>query len=1631
MAEEEALAVPLAPLAPLAKQEEVNLSQVSGEPEEPVIELGDRIRIIGGKYDRTTGKVLYRTESELHIIPDGLTNQVIEFELTEEGFDPALEIEGVEILQKRKKPTLVEILDLRVGQDLETFSADGETNTKYRIVSVDPETDTITINNEAEGDLVIPFGFKGIPKELPFRVIRGRQPQEITTQQGQEDLEGLEDTEGAEGAEGVERAEGNEELEEEDFQFLDDELLPAGDTGVEQLIEIPTSERTYSNQTQKSEAYADLLSLNTPARQKQLETQKSTRALTEIFFRLRASILRTSDDGTPKGIRPSSIQTLADALEKRQLNLSRPVVDVDKILYHDMDVEQYPQPEILDGIRLMDFNKKTMESDEYLESSPDMAGQKFTQFLNGYLQKFGASWRNKGTQRIAFQKDEEVFRRLPPEREANIPGYPCCLPRADKGTVSSENISEISMSLIRGLRATRNRGQLLQEGEEATVLSYVMFPLKYASSLSFLKGESLIADVMDGKNLQYSMKDILKETNEITDIPSASQPFLISVDGGTLGNITLRDYIKALGIRAEGMGDIWPIQVLLGMTEREWTIDQYDALKQVIGETQNQILKAIIQQREALAQKVAQPPAIQGMFMIPDSVEMIEKIAEEPILKELQATLKDQMPAFASSDITMIGLLLRNHPDITMAQLANQPAALTRSRMKYARDEYLKTLNDIQLKKKRIDFAGEPPEPIQCSHVKPLAMIRKVKDDSQRLALLSKFLITFQGHKVDNWIKCNAGDHNLLCMHELLQIYQFLRPGDVAALNKDIQLNFGGGQFQGHYICRNCGQPISELEYDTHLEFDDSGRPMMGRSVLEDTDTLEQSQIESILGTTGDLDDIEGFDDMTKKLIYTTAKELADRLLAPLDMSDFITIVNRVYGLIQQIPSRERYVQFQTAQKKGKSTTVTDLVVDYDVYINQALVCSTAVHLLLHIQTRKPDLILRGMPTGCRNLGGQPLEPEGGTQGIQCVVSIVSSFQKDSPPWSLTQFQKEPDDSVRQKTIMGIFEPFMRASLQDPTILQALSQKREYLKKILGAAGGQGRPDEELPANFAPIPYVMKEEDFVEKIIVPEAASDADRVELWIRQGNFLAKKNKMPMPLAFSETSCCLSPLEMSDEFWERGQGKQSLPPFSRRSGVPPPPKITRMEPTMKPSQISRPLPNPPESSFYQLFLKVCYDGEKKGRSHEFGLTHKCMWCDLSLPAELELLTPEQGLTAIESQGIEVTKETFEDLLNETHKVNRFETKLTLEIPGPLQNWEDLLKLDPEPMLGYRETMAKTTVELTKLPPDAKEVEVALALSDFSTLAEEAEQRFKQRMPSTQHDVFDSIEKGGAGSIGRFLQSYILVPLSQFTSKNIPSTKVPKSWGLSWQHQLDVSHFLNEHRTYLMKFNKIGVTPWLKAKVDTFIAQVRPILDIMDTLRPMQIPGGKQTYEYFLKFCLYAPLANFADPDILPIAQDTETPSHVEPEALFPAKFVSEMLNRFKVEGLKLTPEQIRELIAARKEEEKANILRTMTKMSRAEKDISKIQMKLGIGEWAVGGTKAIYAYDAGQYDKERDQRAKAGIVDFQEFSPEAGAAGGAAIGQGGQGQDALGYEQDQGDEAGYIDDDELGNINGFDDDN
>lgn len=1587
------------------------------DPEAPVIELGDRIRLVGGRYDKTTGRVIYRSESEIHLMPDGLSDRALIFEINDEGFDPELGIESVEILKKRKQPTLIEILDLKVDQVLETFDVDGNPVDTFVVKSVNPEMDTIVVENEAEGELTLNFGFRGIEKDLPFKVIRGRAPpQKVPAPQVI--------------PEGEAEALGalNEEEEVDDFEFLDDELEEApADTGAVYLFDIPTSEMTYSAARQKGEAYTDLLSLNTPAAQELRQVQDATRVLTEVFFKLREAILRVSADGTPVGVKPTSIQTLVDALDTRLVALSRVVVDINKNLYHDVAAEEAADdpdavPQNQEGVNFRYFAGLVKNGNEYLESSPDMDGKKFNAFMNGYMARFGTPWTsgNLAATAQAFTRDEDVFRMKAPTEESNVQGYPAGLPEG-KHILASGFLTEIVHTLTRGLRAIRASGQVVSSGDEATVLAYVMFPYMFYESLSVYPQESIARDIEAGLKGMKSIREILKQAGEISEIPTATQPFQVSVEGGTLGNIPLREYLKALNLKMEGMGDVWPLQTVLGMREREWTIDQQKVLQDSIKETQDRILAEIIRQREELSAIVAQPPAVQGIQMVPEAQTLIDKLEAEPSLKEIQDKLRAEMPAYQNNDLALVGIPLRHYPELAFAQLSDQAPALTQARTQLLRKQYIEAIQVRQRLKERKAFAGQKPEVNNCPHVESLTQCRRIKDDNTQFSALSKLLSRFQGEKKDNWVWCNTCPKHLLCMHEVLQIYQFLRPGDAATLNRQIQLDFGGGQFQGYYICRVCGQPISEIGLDNHLEFDDEGRPMAGRAELVDTDALQEEEIRNILGPMADLEEPESLGNATKDLIYKTAKQVADKLFAPLTREQLITITDRAYGVISQIPTRERFIKLKKASKNKRGDV--EIGEDYDIYINQALVCAVAAHTLILIQTVKPDIILRGTPMGCRSLGGQPLEEDGGTQGIQCIVNVLSSFQKETAPWNLTQFQRIPDDVARQKSIMGVFEPILKSALNDPAIQQALAQKREYRRKILGAKAGLGRPTEKLPANFAPVPYEMKPEEFVEKVIIPEAATMADRADLWVRQGNFVAKREKLPMPLAFTEASCCLAPIEKLDEFWKQDVIRDSLPDLPPRLGVPPPPKYAKTEPTMTPPELIRPLPDPPEESYYQLFLRVCYDGERKGMTHEFGLTHKCMWCGLQLPAEGELLTAQTARAAIEGQGVVIDKESFEDLLDETHRVNTFKTKLNLEAPGPLDTWISLMSLEPEPAEGYRAVMAKTQAELAKLPPGAKEEEVALALADFSLFVEDLEQKVKVRLPPSQHASLDSIVADGPETILRFMQSYALVPIKQVQLGKGLEVSPPKGWGLADNHKRDIVTFMMNHRAYLTKFSKVSMTPWLNAKINTLVAQARPVLDRLAMIREIQVPGGLQTYNYFLRFALFAPLANFVDPNILPMAvAGVEAPaSQVEEQAMFPARFVTEMVKRFMEEGFKFTPEQIREMIAARNEKEKAGILSKMSGMSRATKDIYMMNMRLGLGEFAHTA-KEIYAYDRDRYDKDREQRAAAGIMDFPGFGPEGPAP------PGGREADGGGFFGGGEGGEGYIGAGDLADVMGFD---
>jgi hypothetical protein len=74
--------------------------------------------------------------------------------------------------------------------------------------------------------------------------------------------------------------------------------------------------------------------------------------------------------------------------------------------------------------------------------------------------------------------------------------------------------------------------------------------------------------------------------------------------------------------------------------------------------------------------------------------------------------------------------------------------------------------------------------------------------------------------------------------------------------------------------------------------------------------------------------------------------------------------------------------------------------------------------------------------------------------------------------------------------------------------------------------------------------------------------------------------------------------------------------------------------------------------------------------------------------------------------------------------------------------------------------------------------------------------------------------------------------------------------------------------------------------------------------------------------------------------------------------------------------------MIVAKEEMERVHVIKEFDKLSDEERAIEKLNKKLGLGKWAVGGTKLIWAYDKDYYDQERLRRLDAGMIDFQGIS-------------------------------------------------
>ena len=1619
------------------------------EAEGPVIELGDRILIQGGRFDGSHGRVYYRDAELIRLMPDGASHMLIDLPLDEEGeIVDDLGVDSAAILEKRTLPAFTQQQDLQKGQFIRTFRADGTPGPNFTVLEVDTGNDSVVLKDESGSTLDVDFGYVGISRETPFAVIRTAPLPSIALEE--------------EGSGTQAAAAGEVEVPEEKPQPLFKILGKLAVPVIAQIRELPSSKRIYPDMIQRADMIQDMLRLKTPAQQKNPNTLVEIRRLVELCLLLRNEIVEYSADGTPDSVpKTTSVEELIDLL-KAGLPLARPVLDANRTIYVDSTETSTQTPE---GLTSELLYKAVNGSIAYLKDIPPfppteaMRRPAWLLQWQGYLDRYFKPWSKGRAEPVeTFKTDQDFFRHRVPDIEIKeIPGL-VTTERSNTSAITVDFAGKVTLGIQRGLAARRGRpttrgSELVTSADEAALLNYILFPFTFMRSLGPTRSGSLLTDSLRSQESPATILDVLREKNGVGEIPTADSIIAVGPDGSTLGNIELAEYLSRVPVGdVKGYGDFEDLFIALGLTRYELNSKQLEVLVTLL-EERNAVRKASIgklrEKADALIKQ--EPTSVERAFT--DGEVLVTLLRSEPEFMKALMKLKSQTPLYEHIDLAQLAFLRRDYQDYVEAVVGGRPLAKARERIRVQRDAFQEALRITNLTELKKETNGRPPVPNTCVHVKAWTQIQKVKDTTDRMRLLVKFVNQYKGYesKELTHYNCTVCKQHLLCKHEFLLLQEFLHPQEHAVLHKELLLNYSGGEFQGKYICRICGQKISDIDYDNSLEYDDNGRPMIGRAVLVDQDAIDEEEIDDLLGAPADVEDeinfeilIEASSDKYKfkdsllcgegelkpstvgECIYNTAKQLFARLGIDAKRESYIWIVQSVHAEIMKLADRETYMKQQAAQAKKLGTTKG--AVDYDVYINRRLIGLTANYCLIDIQCKIPDYLVRSSLPGCRaTFSGYPRgkkEDDGALEYLSCAVASIT---KDKAPWNMTGWLRIGQDKKRQVEVQKYLTQVMERVMEDATVQQLYVKKERYTIDILGK-GSDEKSQEKIPDGFLPTPYVPGVE-------VTEGAEKPNaRVYSWIRKAHDLAKTHtQLVQGSPYSETTCCFTEIEHPGRFWvEQGfqeiMGKREPPVGSRGS------RLVVHYVVRRAAQIKL---ESPKELFSRVFLNVCFRGSRKGLPHEPGFTGKCPWCEFQFPEDppdppLENMKPEKYAATIRAaisdareqalvdQEVKINDESFADVLDASHlryQIPAFRLSAGLD---QLTFFRQLRDLRPAPYENWVPTLQESLAEVEKVMRE-KNADLAAQAAAWTPLVDRIrghEAALKARIGEKTVEILKRLCGLSPIEVRSQLTTYFIVPfrriLTGFSTSRV--TQVLSDYDLAKDHKEDIKKLLVSHVRIQQDFADAFEGDLLRARAEELCERLSAIVAILYKLRfDIVRIGGEKVIEFIVRGMVFGAFAEYADLNRVPISVGAGAGSSSEASVGGVRKsleVISRCAARYEDEARKYSEVELREALTRRAEKEKLDFIARFDKLNKEERQLEKMKKQLGIGEWARG--KNIHKYSEEQYEWEKEERARAGIIDFPNDGP-AGPAGPA-----GRVVDAFGFEVGGGGGGGGIPDGE-----------
>lgn len=1589
------------------------------EEEEGGIILGDRFKLETRRYGETIGKVYYVDENLISIMPDGVSNLLHYFPLveTEEGrvFDP--ELGFISITQVGNGPNVgfAELNGFQEGQMIDTFLEDGSLGQSYKITEVNTERDYIRVEDERDP---IEFDFKGIQQQ-PFKVIRIQQaavgPQKPMTEEEiaeEEQAIRLSQTPGAQAAAAM-----GENVEDDDIVFFDEFVLPK----LAILKEIATADVVYPEASQIKDLFNDLISMVDAPSQKNPLVLKRITAFVKMASSLKNSIIKRGPNGIPDGEEQITVETLTDLLDQ-SVPIARPILDTRRTLYEDFQSEATQGTQNHNQIVIDSIEGSAKGSTEFLETQGDIPpGQpgvgmpRWFQMLQTYFSRFPLSDVYGGGS-FAFQEDSEFFRQAEPEANT-VYGLESSKGKEKNQVYNGNDVSRyirnVDFSLRRGHGPTyrplfKGGAELAMGGDRANLKGHVLFP--YKAVLSGQIGATRTGNLFDLVQRSLAVKEwmsqLLEQLGGITAEVSANQIVVFHKDEPTAIGIPFLDYFKLIlqMLTPTGPGDLGPSKADLGIGEKEPNVEQHEAIQARV----NQVLAALRQHIRTMRDELAKekPHPVANQLLSQDFVsKLLDGVKGYPELEAITKQVADRTPGYKQVDVGLVASLLKYAYDYYQVFVGGDPNAIRRERNRFVRDTMVKALHEAQQLADLQRNLGAPPTPNPCEHVATLSAIRAVPDDTDRMKLMSRFVTTYYGVREKNWIMCKLCSKELICQHEVLQIQQFINPRESNALQKEIILNFSGGLSGGHYSCRNCSEPIADLDYDTNVEFDDNGVPMMGREVLVDTDAIANEEIRSLFGIQINPTEEIQFETDTKTEVYTVLKTLCDTLGLSLDSMALGIIIDRVAAELAVTISSKEYMALPKEQRKFT----------YIKYISQVKIAATAAMLLLHIQTRVPDYRVKFFVEGCKpGFGGFPLiasadpNSEAQSPGVNYMSCVLSGMYVKTTPWT-NGFQTIANDTQRSAFIKSRLISYCKVFLQDSAVQTMLQAKRDYMETVFGKGASVARALEQIPDNFLPRMELETEASAnatqsptIREGTRQNSVGEAVKADTWIRAANQLARRSaNVVKGSPYAETSCCCDPIDKPGQTFQEA----SLPALPELYILKPGwayQSIVYTPMTVRPLQLT--VASLSLDNAFRVFLKLCYEGPRKGLPHELGHDLKCDWCGIEIPSQVlfpeidfipenrkqedelaikQAQRDEEVKAFLQTQGIIINEETFQSLLDAAHQRQIFGMYRPSQPEAPSEILSRLTTISYEPVPEFARLLEQSERALEALGAQAAGPDIARALSGLRDSIRDSEALIQQKLGESRYRLLTSMLDEPTGQVFEILLSYFLVPIQRLLSgPGYEPIHVPGHYKLEAEHKKTVNEMIDTHLEFITKHNMYpddDPERYQKAqyKFQQFQIQMSELLALSPELRVSRVKFSKrlsqeQTARFLkeiLRVWIFGSIGQLLDPDVVPEVEGVDLAAEDGNSDSFITRMLAATLAQYHKERLAYNPTLVKQKIEEATEAEHQRFLNKLRAMSDEDKSIEMTKKSLGIGMWGRGKTKLGNLYSGEELELRRQE--------------------------------------------------------------